>query len=210
MKAILYLACVLGSTLGALAEESSPRPGGSEPAGGLADAALKPSETGQLVKRTIKLLLNDQANPSAFPEEKRGEFRTNLLYSISRDARIELGYEDVSRNRAFSVRINRCESEVEADRQWSARHKREEFSWATIDGAEVGYTVRGRVLPEGKKLGADSVQLKVGKYLIQVSPASAKREDPGFRLAWEQAQKIKNRSEPGGAAPNRSQPSAPE
>jgi hypothetical protein len=104
-----------------LRKKTAPYRQSGQPLGGLADIALKSTENSLRAWRTVKLLQDEEANPPVFPEEKREEFRTNFRYSLSRQAFIDLVYE--SRSRAFSMRIDRCQSEIEADRQWSRNRR---------------------------------------------------------------------------------------
>ena len=114
----------------------------------------------------------------------------------SRQASIKVVYE--VQGRAFELRIERYQSTDEADRGWSNAKDGEAISLASVEGMDVAYTVKGGTIRAAgvDVFTMDQVQCKAGKYRIWVSPAAPKKDDPGFRLVWEQAKKITTHSEP--------------
>src|ERR1041385_521351 len=94
LAATAAFALLASTSASSFAEQNPGHCDVKEPVGGLADIALKPFKNGLNARRTIKLLRDEQANPSIFPEEKREEVRTNLVYSLSiHRAQINLVYE---------------------------------------------------------------------------------------------------------------------
>lgn len=216
MKLILYSACLLLTWAGAWAQEGDSTTARSkEPTGGIVDIALKPSDLGEGWTRWVRLVLDPKLNPSTWyrskyelpgrPAKPLDPVDPALPYKRELDragaeAAIYLAYSS-----RLYVKILRFPTTKEVEDHWVLRQQTGESELVSSAGVDVLSTKPGKQLRSDLRASMATIECRADKYLIRVAPALPLATDPGFNFVLKQVEKIRNLSEPAGAA-NRSQP----
>lgn len=185
---------------------------GAEPTGGLAGAALTPSELRGRWTRRIEALFDPNANPTeifqvatnsswlpvgetadtiiARQTSVHRHFLSTTLASLGAEAQIILEFHDANNGRRFSMFIYRYKTAEGLEDMWKRRRESTEFNVKRLGAQEIIYTKKEESFPGGVKASKPSVEEREGRYHIMVSPCEPEPDDPGLNLVRKQVAKL--------------------
>ena len=232
MKPILYLACLVLALVSVAAAEGDPssESPGLQPTSGLVDVVGPYAPEGWT--RRIRLVLDPQTHPSTYypskddmpgipekpvdPMDPAAPFRKELN-QIGAEAVIYLAYNGkAATTPTLYVKMLRFSTAKQAETYWALRQKTSEFERLDIVGEEILATPRGKHLRPDLVARLDTLESRVGRYVLRVAPGrpvlrkpgSPEIGDPGLRWILLQSMGIGHLSEQHSAA-NQSQPTGP-
>lgn len=197
-----FLACADGSI------------GAEEPAGGLVQVLLTPTELGAGSITQVRLLLDPQVSPSVYypskhdlpgapfkridPVDPASPFKKELE-RVRAEAAVYLAYR--VRGNSYYLKILRFPTPARADVYWLSRRQEGKSHWAGVPGAgNVLFTEAGQQLRPGLKARMNTAECAAGNYVVRLAPARPHPRDPGLNLLVKQMEKIIGIGEPGSAA----------
>lgn len=194
-----------------------------EPTGGLVQNLLTRAELGPGSSKRIRLLLDPQASAKAYypstnslpftpegpldPIDPAARFKRELD-RVGADAAAYVAYR-FNEEGFYNVKILRFETPDKAKAHWLKRCREGRGQVMGTPAGSVLFTDESQEVRPGVKSSMETIEVREGQYVVRLAPGRPNPHNAGFQLLGKQVEKIRNSSEPFGAA-NSSPPVNPQ